>query len=224
MNKQTSKHTHIDKKSLKNIYTSTHQNIYRPIWFQEQYRFSCHTRGGSQEHDRRRVRQLHVCTALVQEHVYTWVISSSFVMLLEAPQIRVWLPIVYTSSLWSECDIHVHPYSNPYISLCQKIVSALLLLLFISFICIITIISNDFIIIFACHFISFILCNKQEKICVLQSRFFSYEQPKASLLLQWHASFIIVPNQCFLYCIAFCFRLFLLLWTAQGNSVAKVAC
>ena len=28
-----------------------------------------------------------VCTALVLEQVYTWVIASSFVMLLEAPQV-----------------------------------------------------------------------------------------------------------------------------------------
>ena len=48
------------------------------------YRFVLHTWGASKSMTKD--EHFKLCPALVQEQVYAWVIASSFVMLLEAPQ------------------------------------------------------------------------------------------------------------------------------------------
>ena len=67
---------------------------YRPIKFQECY-ITLSTisggGGGGTSKSMTKDEYFKLCTALVQEQVYTWVIASSFAMLLEAPPgTQVW--------------------------------------------------------------------------------------------------------------------------------------
>ena len=67
------------------------------------YRSVRHTWGAPKSMTKDEYFKLHVSTALVQEHVYTWVIAS-LVLLLDDPQI--WL----TGTVFLKVDEFIHTY------------------------------------------------------------------------------------------------------------------